>query len=502
MRSANREVPHPMWSMGPRDATSRPHLAVLQGHGADSPPPTSADARPVSGAGRRKDSMHVVETTGTADGCAPKALRIVLVAYACDPSRGTEPGMGWAWAEAIAARGHTVELLTRPDRHNLSHIARRIEALGAAGENIRPHVVPVPAAPRWTRALPGGLRGRAEEFLAYDAWQRRALDYARHHGLARANLVHHVSYGSLVGGSALRSLGPPLVFGPVGGGQTAPHRHRRYLGAGYRQEVLRELLWVRGLSRRPSCRATLHEAAVVLATNRDTAHRIRRLGRADSRMMLADGLRDDMVRELSRQAPRSGPPTVLWVGRLNPLKAPGLALRAFSLMLASLPDARMVVVGEGPLRSELERLACELGVSAAVTFRGRLPWEQMIAAYDEADVLLFTSLRDSFGAQTLEAWGRGLPVVHLDHHGVGDFSAPGGAVPVALAGPVDLPQRLAQALAGVLRDEPARNRMGRAGLDWARQHTWTAKAELAERLYYTVVAAPPVRRGDDTYAGA
>ena len=448
--------------------------------------------------------MHAVEprTTGNAGGCPPRALRIVLVAYACDPSRGTEPGMGWAWAEAIAGRGHTVELLTRPDRDNRSHIARRIEALGPAGKNITPHFVPVPPVPRWTRALPGGLRGRAEEFLAYDGWQRRALDHARRHGLAWAHLVHHVSYGSVVGGSALRSLGPPLVFGPVGGGQTAPHRHRRYLGAGYRQEVLRELLWVRGLSLRPSCRATLREASVVLATNRDTAHRIRRLGRADSRMMLADGLRDELVREPSRQAPRSGPPTVLWVGRLNPLKAPGLALQAFSLLQADLHDARLVVVGDGPLRPELDRLAAELKVSASVRFRGRLPWEQTMAAYDDADVLLFTSLRDSFGAQTLEAWGRGLPVVHLDHHGVGDFSAPGGAVPVALGAPADLPQRLAHALAEVLSDEPARKRMGRAGLEWARQHTWTAKAELAERLYYTVAAALPMRSGEDTHAGA
>ncbi len=448
--------------------------------------------------------MHAEEarTTETADGHRPRALRIVLVAYACDPSRGTEPGMGWAWAEAVASRGHTVELLIRPDRDNLRHIVRRIEALGPAGKNIITHVVPAPPAPRWSGLLPGGLRGRAEEFLRYDGWQRHALDHARRHGLARAHLVHHVSYGSMVGGCALRSLGPPLVFGPVGGGQTAPRRHRRYLGAGYRQEVLRQLLWVRGLSLRPSCRATLHDASVVLATNRDTARRIRRLGRVDTGLMLADGLREDMVRELPRPTPRSGPPTVLWVGRLNPLKAPGLALRAFSLLAAGLPGARLVIVGDGPLRHELERLASELKVSEAVCFRGRLPWEQTMAAYDEADVLLFTSLRDSFGAQTLEAWGRGLPVVHLDHQGVGDFTAPGGAVPVALGKAADLPRRLADALAEVLADEQVRERMGRAGLEWARRHTWTAKAEHAERLYYAVTTPSPAARGDDTRAGA
>ncbi|WP_127360609.1 glycosyltransferase family 4 protein [Actinacidiphila soli] len=416
-------------------------------------------------------------------------LRIVLVSYACDPSRGTEPGMGWAWAEALAGRGHTVELLTHPNRDSVRHIAQRIEELGPVGKRVRPHLVPGPADPGWTRLLPGGLRGQAEEFLRYDGWQRRALDHARRHGLGRAHLVHHVSYGSLEGGSALRHLGPPLVFGPVGGGQTAPYSHRRHMGAAYRQEALRELLWVRGLSHRSACRATLREAAEVLTTNRDTARLAHRLGRPDARMMLADGVPDGLVREHPRDVSESAhPPTVLWVGRLVPRKAPGLALQTFALLQAEIPDARLVVVGDGPLRAELETLALRLDVAASVSFQGQLPWGQVLKTYDEADLLLFTSLRDSFGVQSLEAWARGLPVVHLDHQGVGDFSAPGGAVAVPLGDPEDLPQRLAHALGCLLPDVRARSRMSTSALEWARQHTWTVKSELVEQLYYSVVA--------------
>ena len=350
--------------------------------------------------------------------------------------------------------------------------------------------------------MPEPVRRQTSQFVRYDGWQRRALAHARRHGLAQADLVHHVSYGSLVGGSALRHLGPPLVFGPVGGGQTAPRSHRRYLGSAYRQEALREVLWVRGLSLRPSCRATVREAALVLTTNRDTARRARLLGRADTRMMLSDGVPDGLVGKSAEGEPKGKPegepegepeghvrpPTVLWVGGLSPIKAPALALRSFALLLAEIPDARLVVLGDGPLRAELTRLAAQLKVAESICFRGRLPWKQALEAYDEADALLFTSLRDSFGVQTLEAWARGLPVVHLDHQGVRDFSAPGGAVRVPLGGPADLPQRLAQALRHVLTDEPARRRMAAAGPQWARQHTWSAKAELAEQLYRTVLS--------------
>ncbi|MGW6097124.1 glycosyltransferase family 4 protein [Streptomyces sp. NPDC055157] len=421
------------------------------------------------------------------DGVRP--LRIVLVSYRCDPDRGTEPGLGWAWAEALALRGHTVDILTRRDEDNVRNIARRIDDLGPVGERVRPHFVPVPACPWWTAAAPSPLRDQAREFASYGGWQTNALRYARRHGLSRADLVHHVSYGSLVGGSALRQLGPPLVFGPVGGGQTAPYSHRRFLGAGYGRELVRELLWVRALSRRRACRATVREAAVILTTNTDTARRARRLGCRNPVMALADGVPDELVQTAGPglATRKSGAPTVLWVGRLAPFKAPGLALHAFSHLKEHLPDARLVFLGDGPLRATIEDLAARLGVAESVRFRGRVPWDQALRAYDEADVLLFTSLRDSSGVQTLEAWSRGLPVVHLNHQGIGDFSAPGGAVAVPLGHPAGLPDRLAQALHGVLTDDEARVHMSKAAVRWARRHTWAAKAEAAERLYHELL---------------
>lgn len=121
-----------------------------------------------------------------------RLLRVVLVSFACDPSRGTEPGLGWAWAEALAQRGHVVELLTSSDADRNRRIAGRIEHLGPVGRRIRPHFVPIPPRPKWIRLVPGFLRGQAAEFMRYDGWQRNALHYARRHGLDRADLVHHV----------------------------------------------------------------------------------------------------------------------------------------------------------------------------------------------------------------------------------------------------------------------------------------------------------------------
>ncbi|MET7312954.1 glycosyltransferase family 4 protein [Streptomyces sp. NPDC005571] len=435
---------------------------------------------------RAEEGSTSTRQTDSALHTASRGLRIVLVAYACDPTRGSEPAVGWGWAEALARLGHTVEVLTYAG--NAQHIMHRVEEMGPAGKRIKPHAIPVPPIPSWIPMLPDWLSGMVTEFLRYDGWQRRALTYARSQGLDGADLVHHVSYGSLQGGCALQRLGPPLVFGPVGGGQTAPHSHRRYLGDAYFQEALRSLR-IRCLGHLPLCRATLREAAAVLVTNRDTERAARRLGRTDTSLMLADGIHESLLRESAEDewARPARPPTVLWVGSLTAIKAPELALRTIAHLRSETPDVRLVILGDGPLRHALEKLALDLGVNESVEFRGRLPWNQVFTVYDNADAFLMTSLRDSSSMQSLEACARGVPVVHLGHHGIGDFSAPGGAVSVPLGSPADLPQRLASALNGVLSDEQARRCMGRAALAWARKHTWAAKAEIAEKLYHTIL---------------
>ena len=67
-----------------------------------------------------------------------------------------------------------------------------------------------------------------------------------------------------------------------------------------------------------------------------------------------------------------------------------------------------------------------LGVRERVTWRGRLPWHDVMSEDASAGIFLFTSLRDSVGVQVLEAMAWGLPVVILDHQGAANL----GPVPV------------------------------------------------------------------------
>lgn len=388
-------------------------------------------------------------------------MRIALIAYACDPTAGSEPGVGWQWARHLLARGHEVDLVTRDDPDRLDRLGPLLAGMGG-----RLHVVPRPRP-----------RGPGQQWRAYTGWLDRVSDR-----LPDADLVHHVTYGSLKGGSVRTDR--PLVFGPVGGAESAPLALAPVLGLrALAVERTRDLVGARS-ARAARAVAT---AELVLATNRVTLRAARDQGARRAELMLADGLSADYL--VATPAARDlAAPLVLWVGSFQPRKAPLLALRAFALLRRQLPAARLRMVGTGPMLAATRAERDRLGLADAVELTGRIPWPDLPAHYDEAAVLLFSSVRDAFGGQGLEAWGRGLPSVGLDQFGLADHAPDGGCVLVPPGRPGAVAAGLSAALLATV-DPGAHPDRAVAALAAARRHTWDAKVTRLEALLAGVPAA-------------
>ena len=177
--------------------------------------------------------------------------------------------------------------------------------------------------------------------------------------------------------------------------------------------------------------------------------------------------------------PRSGGLRVLTVARLVEIKGIAYALQAFARLHAGDPDARYDVVGDGPLRADLERLAAELGVASAVTFHGALGPDAVRPLLWDADVFVLPSVtvegdQEGQGVVLLEAQAAGVPVVATDT---------GGLPGTLLSGRTGLlvPEREAGALAAALEElagDPGRRAaMGAAG-----------RAHVAERFDHRALA--------------
>jgi glycosyltransferase involved in cell wall biosynthesis len=402
-------------------------------------------------------------------------LRVVISAYASDPQGASESLNGWRTAEVMAQSGHEVVLLTRPER--AEGIRVRLAELGSDGA---PRVVFV------SDHIASSLdRGQFGVYARYAAWQSRALNEARRLGLDSFDVVHHVSWGSVTHPVGLAKLGPPLVLGPVGGGQFVQPDHEIWLDGPSRRERYRRRYLEHLAIRSPLARQMARSCTVALATNPETARLLRAMGAADVREMLVDAVPDEV---LSARHGAGSSRELLWVGRFFPIKGARLALHAFAGVLGREPTARLRMVGDGPTLALAKEYAREAGIAGAVQFTGSLAWAAVQELYTRADVFLFTSIRDSFGAQVLEAAAKGLPTVAIRRSGVGRWLPPMAGTLVEPSPGDDLPRRLADAVVSLLSESPAERRTrSSAAHRWAAQNTWTVRAKTLSSLYREVV---------------
>lgn len=158
------------------------------------------------------------------------------------------------------------------------------------------------------------------------------------------------------------------------------------------------------------------------------------------------------------------------VGNLIELKGHHLIIR----MLADFPDAHLVIVGAGPMRTELEQLASELGLAKRVTFAGQQPNESLKTWLSAANALILASSREGWANVLLEAMACGTPVVATRVNGTPEVVA--GPQAGRLADKRDV-GHLAAALRSLLADYPERS----AVRAYAENFSWaeTTQSQLA-----------------------
>jgi len=177
-------------------------------------------------------------------------------------------------------------------------------------------------------------------------------------------------------------------------------------------------------------------------------------------------------------------PLLLFVGRIQALKGPDVAVRALAEL--GRPDAQLVIVGGasgdagGAESNRIGALVDELGLHDRVQFVEPQPHHILSTYYRAADVVLVPSRSESFGLVALEAAACGIPVV---------ASAVGGLLSLVDDGVTGRlvegrdPSHYAHAVAGILDDESLRRSMSIAAVERARRYTWSFAAARLRRLY-------------------
>lgn len=376
-------------------------------------------------------------------------MHVLVSAYACEPGRGSEPGVGWAWVELISTFAR-VTVVTRANNQ------RAIDEAATESEWVNNVRWVYHDLPQWSRTLKR-RSGLVQPY--YAAWQRSARKVLQTIvSSEQVDLVHHLTFGTYWMPYATDSLGVPVLIGPVGGAEAPPVAFVVDDAGAFVYEASRYV--ARALSERlPMVRRPVRSAALCVAKAQETERRLAVMGAQAvalrSEVVMPETMRVKPVTSREHRALE-----LVSLSRLVHLKGIQLALRGIAEVRARLPEFRYTLVGDGPYRSRLESLVRDLNLSDVVRFVGEVPRDVALSYLEEADLFIHPSLHDSGGWACIEAMWSGVPVVCLDIGGPANQVVPSTGRRVALTSPRETAKALGAALLELGLDPDTRAAMG------------------------------------------
>ncbi|MCM8564821.1 glycosyltransferase family 4 protein [Thauera linaloolentis] len=387
--------------------------------------------------------MKAIDFT-TEELCHDPRLRIALVTETWPPEVNGVAMTLKRMVDGLIRRGHSVQLI-RPKQ-----TTEDVATHGGALEEVLSRGIKLPRYDGLKLGLP------AKSSLVR-TWTRQ-----------RPDLVHVATEGPLgwTAVSAARKLRLPVTSDF----HTRFEHYSAHYGVGWLSQPVAAYLR-RFHNRTAATYVPTSELAGALAAQ--GYERVEVISRGVDTVQYSPARRSEVLRQQWGVAP--GGIAVVSVGRLAPEKNLGLTLRAFAAIREHRPDARMVVVGDGPMRDVIAR-ECPQAVLAGMRHGGDLA-----AHYASADLFLFPSLTETFGNVTLEGMASGLCTVAYDYAAAAEVirDLHNGAI-VCCGDEEGFIQRAVQlACASGLRADIGREaRRTAEGIDWERVCDHFAEALL------------------------
>ncbi|WP_405247873.1 glycosyltransferase family 4 protein [Cellulophaga sp. Asnod2-G02] len=400
--------------------------------------------------------------------------KVILSAYSCDPSKGSEPGNGYNWADQLAIYGHQVYCITT------SKGKEPIEKARQNNPNLEVAYIDLPFGLDkmyyWTQL---GM------YMHYLIWQWLAYRHAKQaHKKKKFDLAHHVTWGSLQQGSFLYKLPIPFLFGPAGGGQKAPEAFKNYFNEHWATEVKREKISKLLQAINPACKAMVKRAKVIFAANEDTLKMAEQMG-AKKVVHLLDAALPKTFFEATNFIDKEDREELklLWVGRFLPRKGILLILDVMK-ELKKQPSVTLTIVGDGDMKDAFLTKRKEYGLENQINWVGKVPFDQVRNYYSDHDAFFFTSLRDSGAVQLIEAMAFGLPVITLDLHGQGLMINEDRGFKASVDDPKKTISELSSFILKLARDRNELKRLSKNAHAYAIKQTLENKIEYISKEFY------------------
>lgn len=408
-------------------------------------------------------------------------MKILVEAYSCEPGEGSEKGVGWNTVCQLAAHyNHELVVVTR---------ARNQEKIEKEGGDWAKSIswIFVDPPKRYLKIKKQGSLGlRVYNML----WQREMKQATRRYLESNSvDILHRLTFGSIVPPSLLSGFGLPLVVGPAGGAEMSPPELvgdlplRLWFKDRIRAVLFKFALWL------PTTKKAYRNCRVALGATEASVAAFKKLGVEKVRLVPQSGCGGDEVEAFADEytlspIPPAGPIRLLTACRLVHWKGIDLAIEAVSLAVENGADVELTILESGPERKSLEERVEEHGLSARVRFAGRLPTlEDVYHLMRKCDALIHPALNEAFGQAVLESLALGRQVVCLDWAGPGMIVTDRCGIKISPGSRKEVISKLAEAIVSLEERRKDWAEIQLQAVERSKDFSWQQLAQEVDRAY-------------------
>lgn len=331
-------------------------------------------------------------------------MNYLISAYSVNPYKGSEDSIGWNWVlqyEKNYKKGDRIILLTK--KFNEKDTRRGLKEFNI--QHVELVIVDVPNALNWFRE-----KHSAFHHMYYILWQHWAWLWVKHSEI-RFDVIHHVTMNDYrIPSELYKAKGAKVIWGPMGGAQVTPRPLKVYeknqLVASFREFVNKSCSW------NPFYKKALRAYYKIYCINNETQKQISHIVGKDVPLMPELALRDE-YKNLPIRKGNNDILKIVFVGRLIGKKGIAFLVDALSLMPTDM-NWELLIFGDGDDHALIEKQIADSGIGKNVKLMGNRPLNQIAEAYQQADVFVLPSLRETSGNVLLEAMAYAVPIVAFD----------------------------------------------------------------------------------------
>lgn len=406
-----------------------------------------------------------------------KRKKIFVSAYACEPDKGSEIGVGWHWILEMS-RQYDLWVLTRESNKN------NIEnwmANNSEYENIRFVYYDLPKELRWWKK---GLRGVR---TYYCLWQRFTNKIVKQVMTEEDIKIYHLlTYGNALWPASNYGMKQFFIWGPVGGTDTIPKEFTKHYDVKFRLIEWTRRMVVKMLPLNIGFRKRCANADIILCKSQfmleNVLKRYRNKAVVFTDVAVDLDTKNDVTQDdlnIKKQT-KEKKVKYLAVGRLDAWRGFDLLVEAFAKATKNNKDISLEILGDGGCRKQLQRQIESYKLSGKITLSGRVSETEYIEKLCSADVIINPTLKEGGVTVAFDAIASGKPLICIDTMGYTN-SMGENAIVIKRS----TRQKLIEDLSGAIikvTSEDLRRDMSEAANALAKKCSWEEKGEAINKL--------------------